>query len=165
MGPVKVATPDIASSVGVALDIAQSVANSRTIYYTVAARGAAGLAANSVSAYAEGGLVDEPQLALIGEAGDEMVIPLERNRSRALDLWYQAGQELNAFAADSARAVGAIRREQIINNTTNRNMAINNAEGAIVIHTQATDGKQLYKELVREMQKDVKRKEAAYGRF
>lgn len=165
VGPVKVATPDIASSVGVALDIAQSVANSRTIYYTVAARGAAGLAANSVSAYADGGLVDEPQLALIGEAGDEMVIPLERNRSRALDLWYQAGQELNAFAADSARAVGAIRREQIINNTTNRNMAINNAEGAIVIHTQATDGKQLYKELVREMQKDVKRKEAAYGRF
>ncbi len=43
-------------------------------------------------------------------------------------------------------------------------MAINNAEGAIVIHTQATDGKQLYKELVREMQKDVKRKEAAYGK-
>lgn len=164
VGPVKVATPDIASSVGVALDIAQSVANSRTIYYTVAARGAAGLTANSVSAYADGGLVDEPQLALIGEAGDEMVIPLERNRSRALDLWYQAGQELNAFAADSARAVGAIRREQIINNTTNRNMAINNAEGAIVIHTQATDGKQLYKELVREMQKDVKRKEAAYGK-
>lgn len=164
VGPVKVATPDIASSVGVALDIAQSVANSRTIYYTVAARGAVGLTANSVSAYADGGLVDEPQLALIGEAGDEMVIPLERNRSRALDLWYQAGQELNAFAADSARAVGAIRREQIINNTTNRNMAINNAEGAIVIHTQATDGKQLYKELVREMQKDVKRKEAAYGK-
>ncbi len=164
VGPVKVATPDIASSVGVALDIAQSVANSRTIYYTVAARGAVGLTANSVSAYADGGLVDEPQLALIGEAGDEMVIPLERNRSRALDLWYQAGQELNAFAADSARAVGAIRREQIINNTTNRNMAINNAEGAIVIHTQATDGKQLYKEMVREMQKDVKRKEAAYGK-
>gem|GEM_PF-5907331 len=33
-----------------------------------------------------------------------------------------------------------------------------------MIHTQATDGKQLYKELVREMQKDVKRKEAAYGK-
>lgn len=165
VGPVKVATPDIASSVGVALDIAQSVANSRTIYYTVAARGAAGLAANSVSAYAEGGLVDEPQLALIGEAGDEMVIPLERNRSRALDLWYQAGQELNAFAADSARAVGAARREQIIQHSTDNRRQYTIEEGAITIHTQATDGKQLYKELVREMQKDVKRKEAAYGRF
>lgn len=165
VGPVKVATPDIASSVGVALDIAQSVANSRTIYYTVAARGAVGLAANSVSAYADGGLVDEPQLALIGEAGDEMVIPLERNRSRALDLWYQAGQELNAFAADSARAVGAARREQIIQQSTDNRRQYTIEEGAITIHTQATDGKQLYKELVREMQKDVKRKEAAYGRF
>lgn len=165
VGPVKVATPDIASSVGVALDIAQSVANSRTIYYTVAARGAVGLAANSVSAYADGGLVDEPQLALIGEAGDEMVIPLERNRSRALDLWYQAGQELNAFAADSARAVGAARREQIIQHSTDNRRQYTIEEGAITIHTQATDGKQLYKELVREMQKDVKRKEAAYGRF
>ena len=165
VGPVKVATPDIASSVGVALDIAQSVANSRTIYYTVAARGAVGLTANSVSAYADGGLVDEPQLALIGEAGDEMVIPLERNRSRALDLWYQAGQELNAFAADSARAVGAARREQIIQQSTDNRRQYTIEEGAITIHTQATDGKQLYKELVREMQKDVKRKEAAYGRF
>lgn len=165
VGPVKVATPDIASSVGVALDIAQSVANSRTIYYTVAARGAVGLTANSVSAYADGGLVDEPQLALIGEAGDEMVIPLERNRSRALDLWYQAGQELNAFAADSARAVGAARREQIIQQSTDNRRQYIIEEGAITIHTQATDGKQLYKELVREMQKDVKRKEAAYGRF
>lgn len=165
VGPVKVATPDIASSVGVALDIAQSVANSRTIYYTVAARGAVGLTANSVSAYADGGLVDEPQLALIGEAGDEMVIPLERNRSRALDLWYQAGQELNAFAADSAREVGAARREQIIQQSTDNRRQYTIEEGAITIHTQATDGKQLYKELVREMQKDVKRKEAAYGRF
>lgn len=165
VGPVEVATPDIASSVGVALDIAQSVANSRTIYYTVAARGAVGLAANSVSAYADGGLVDEPQLALIGEAGDEMVIPLEHHRSRALDLWYQAGQELNAFAADSARAVGAARREQIIQQSTDNRRQYTIEEGAITIHTQATDGKQLYKELVREMQKDVKRKEAAYGRF
>ena len=113
--------------------------------------------------YADGGIVNTPQIALIGEAGAEAIIPLERNRENALNMWYRAGQELNAFAAEQGRAVGAARREQIINNTTNQKMEINNAEGAFVIHTQATNGRQLYKELVLEMQRDVKRKEAAYG--
>lgn len=163
VGPVKMAVPDIASSINTVLDIAQSVANRRTIYYTVAARGASRSAANEISAYADGGIVNTPQIALIGEAGAEAIIPLERNRENALNMWYRAGQELNAFAAEQGRAVGAARREQIINNTTNQKMEINNAEGAFVIHTQATNGRQLYKELVLEMQRDVKRKEAAYG--
>ena len=36
-------------------------------------------------------------------------------------------------------------------------------EGDVVIHTQATNGRQLYKELTREMQREVRGKEAAYG--
>ena len=38
------------------------------------------------------------------------------------------------------------------------------AEGAVVIHTQAVDGRRLYREFTKEMQHDVKSKEAAYGK-
>ena len=166
LGAPAIATPDMVTPVANARSSAQQYLwnNPITVAVNAVASGVSAVVA-AARGYETGGIVDTPQLATVAENGAEAIIPLEHHRSRALDLWYQAGQELNAFAADSARAVGAARREQIINNTTNRNMAINNAEGAIVIHTQATDGKQLYKELVREMQKDVKRKEAAYGRF
>ena len=38
------------------------------------------------------------------------------------------------------------------------------APGAIVIHTQATDGRKIYQQLVREMETQVRQKQAAYGR-
>lgn len=43
---------------------------------------------------ARGGIVTRPEVSLIGEAGDEAVIPLENHRNRALALWQQAGQAL-----------------------------------------------------------------------
>lgn len=43
------------------------------------------LAEQSVPAFADGGFVDAPQLALVGEAGPEMIVPLTReNRARGL---------------------------------------------------------------------------------
>lgn len=118
-----------------------------------------------VAAYATGGIVDRAQLAVVGEAGDEAIIPLENNRTRALDLWREAGERLNAFAASEGRAMGEARREQIIQNTTNQqSQQIVLEKGAVVIQTQATNGKQLYREFIREMQKDVKSKEASYGK-
>ena len=118
-----------------------------------------------VAAYATGGIVDRAQLAVVGEAGDEAIIPLENNRTRALDLWREAGERLNAFAASEGRAMGEARREQIIQNTTNQqSQQIVLEKGAVVIQTQATNGKQLYREFIREMQKDVNSKEASYGK-
>ena len=44
---------------------------------------------------ANGGLLTEPTLNIAGEKGDEMVIPLSRQRRRrGLDLWLQAGKAL-----------------------------------------------------------------------
>lgn len=166
LGAPAIATPDMVTPVANARSSAQQYLwnNPITVAVNAVASGVSAVVA-AARGYETGGIVDTPQLATVAENGAEAIIPLEHHRSRALDLWYQAGQELNAFAADSARAVGAARREQIIQHSTDNRRQYTIEEGAITIHTQATDGKQLYKEMVREMQKDVKRKEAAYGRF
>lgn len=45
--------------------------------------------------YEEGGFIEKEHLAMVGE-GDkrEVVIPLEKHKTRAVDLWRQAGEEL-----------------------------------------------------------------------
>lgn len=119
---------------------------------------------NGYAMYAEGGIVEEPQLAVIGEAGDEAVIPLENHRDRAIELWYEAGERLNAFAAEQGRARGEAIRESVIHQTTDNRREYHWEKGAVTIQTQATDGRQLYREFVREMDREVRGKEAAYGR-
>lgn len=119
---------------------------------------------NGYAMYAEGGIVEEPQLAVIGEAGDEAVIPLENHRDQALELWYEAGERLNAFAAEQGRARGEAIRESVIHQTTDNRREYHWEKGAVTIQTQATDGRQLYREFVREMDREVRGKEAAYGR-
>jgi len=52
---------------------------------------------NFGGAMAAGGLVSSPQLSLIGEAGKEMVIPLER-QERGRALWMQAGEMLGMIS-------------------------------------------------------------------
>ena len=100
---------------------------------------------------------------MVGEAGDEAIIPLENNRARALDLWHEAGERLNAFAADQGRSTGETVRDRIIQQSTDNSRTITVEEGAITIHTQAVDGKKIYREITQEMQREVKRKEVAYG--
>lgn len=114
--------------------------------------------------YAKGGIVDKPEISLVGEAGAEAIIPLENNRARALDLWREAGERLNAFAAEQGRTVGSVVRERLVQQNEDNHREMHFAEGAVVIHTQAVDGRRLYREFTKEMQHDVKSKEAAYGK-
>ena len=100
---------------------------------------------------------------MVGDGGDEAIIPLENNRARALDLWRQAGERLNAFAADQGRAVGAARREVLAQTSNDNHREINFGEGSIVIQTQATNGDAIYRQLMIRMQHEVKRKEVSYG--
>lgn len=45
--------------------------------------------------YATGGIIDQPEFALVGEAGPESIIPLSAGkRSRALSLWEETGKRL-----------------------------------------------------------------------
>ena len=54
-------------------------------------------------------------------------------------------------------------RDRIIQQSTDNSRTITVEEGAITIHTQAVDGKKIYREITQEMQREVKRKEVAYG--
>lgn len=166
LGAPSVSRPDIVGPITVAMSIAQNYLwnNPLTVAVNAVTNGVSAVV-SSVRGYAVGGIVEHPQLALVGEAGAEAIIPLENNRSRALDLWYQAGEQLNAFAAEQGRAVGEFHREQIIQQNTDNSRQIYVEKGAVTVYTPATDGKRIYKEIMREMEKDVKRKEASYGRF
>lgn len=61
---------------------------------------AAGLAAlSAIPRYAAGGFVNQPQVALIGEAGSESVIPLSiSQRSNAVNLWEETGERLGVLS-------------------------------------------------------------------
>ena len=50
--------------------------------------------------YATGGFINHPEIALIGEAGREAVIPLE-NKSRGIPLWKAAGEEMGLLLGNS----------------------------------------------------------------
>ncbi|MBR1658156.1 MAG: phage tail tape measure protein [Synergistaceae bacterium] len=69
---------------------------------------------------AEGGFITQPEIALIGEAGREVVIPLEK-QSRGTELWLQAGREL-----------GLISNTNITNNYPGQNTEDYNALPQIV---------------------------------
>ena len=58
---------------------------------------------------AEGGFINHPEIALIGEAGREAVIPLE-NKARGIQLWQAAGREL-----------GLMSETNLLNSTNTRN--------------------------------------------
>ena len=55
--------------------------------------GSLNLTPSYMNARAAGGFINSPEIALIGEAGREAVIPLE-NKSRGIPLWQAAGEEL-----------------------------------------------------------------------
>ena len=50
-----------------------------------------------VKAYAEGGIITRPHLGLVGEAGREAIIPLER-QTRGTELWLEVGRELGLIS-------------------------------------------------------------------
>ena len=155
-----VAQPDMTTPVSNARWNAQSWLNNNPLSVAV---NAIGNFVGGLFGYAKGGIVEEPQVAMVGEAGDEAIIPLENNRARALDLWHEAGERLNAFAADQGRSTGETMRDRIIQQSTDNSRTITVEEGAITIHTQTVDGKKIYREITQEMQREVKRKEVAYG--
>ncbi len=49
---------------------------------------------------AKGGIITQPEIALIGEAGREAVIPLE-NKTRGIPLWKAAGEEMGLLFGNS----------------------------------------------------------------
>lgn len=76
-----------------------------SIRYAVSRYGSLGRAYRGVG-YANGGLITKPHFGLVGEAGDEMIIPLSSSKKeRGLSLWAQAGEllgvNLSSYTPDS----------------------------------------------------------------
>ncbi len=139
-----------------------------------AARAAAGLnAEGNVRRRAMGGLVSSPQLSLIGEAGAEMVIPLER-QARGRALWMQAGEMLGmisktggAMAAPKAipefqgsgmplyKAAEGLSSGDTVNNNTANHSQYNG--GDINLHITVEGGGEKEESLARKIGEEVRR--------
>lgn len=90
-------------SVSGATGVAKAAANAKKAFQDAIGTVSFPVTAKSMTAkvvvMGNGGLVDSPQLAVVGEAGPEMVIPLSSSRrARALDLYQQAGEALGMTA-------------------------------------------------------------------
>lgn len=122
--------------------------------------------AGSILGFAQGGIVDTPQIAAIAEDGKkEAIIPLENNRARARSLWIEAGRQLQMFPGEAGRDRGYMAgamREAYENNSYDERMVFE--EGSVVINTQAADGGRLYEDVKRRLGAEVQRKKQAYGR-
>jgi len=84
--------------------------------------------------YARGGLIRNPHIAQVGEDGDEAIIPLDKYRNRAVQLWRQTGQELGVKAAPADQKFD--RFDNNNNKVEHKNTYttdINFSEGAVVI--------------------------------
>jgi hypothetical protein len=92
--------------------------------------------------HARGGYINHPMLSTLGEEGDEVVIPLRNNRSRAISLWNTAGRVLGASQGNSGGG----------SNVTE----INFTEGAIKIDMKDTSPNEI-KEAARKMFVEFKR--------
>lgn len=97
----------------------------------------------AVTPLAAGGFVTSPTLALVGEDGDELVLPLQ-NRSRTLELLSRAG--IFSFGATSG-AIG----EPVKLNVTNHITIQGNADEAAVNRALARSEKDLERMLARMM--------------
>ena len=80
---------------------------------------------------AEGGFITQPEIALIGEAGREVVIPLEK-QARGTELWLQAGRELGLITSTS------ITNNSPVQNTESYN-ALPQMVNAMKIQPQISD--------------------------
>ena len=69
-------------------------------------------------AYAEGGIITKPHLGLVGEAGREAIIPLEK-QGRGSALWLEAGRELGLISENTSTTT---------NNYSNAKLSALNAE-------------------------------------
>lgn len=73
----------------------QGYLNQNPLSITAKIKAAGQAVVSAMRGYASGGIIDQPEFALVGEAGPESIIPLSAGkRSRALSLWEETGKRL-----------------------------------------------------------------------
>jgi len=114
--------------------------------------------------HASGGIIDQPELSLMGEDGPEAIIPLSlAHRPEALDLMTQVADIVRydpfAYSAEAARAVGArnaSRQKAAAQNQTVYQFAENSIHTEI--HTPATDPESISRLVTKRITQGVQRK-------
>lgn len=129
--------------------------------------GGSGSGTASVPAFANGGLVTRPQMALVGEDGEEMIIPLTK-KDRGRELLGQAASALGVSndRAALADAVGASQSpSQISFPAFSPSIQVNGAENPQAVATQVSQSldssMQEFKRLMSEYMYQLQRKGAA----
>lgn len=85
----------------------------------------AGRQAAKTTAYAMGGIVTRPHLGIVAEAGPEAIIPLStRMRSKALELWRQAGEYLGVRPYAFGGIVGLVPAPALGTSAGNVNVTV-----------------------------------------
>ena len=77
---------------------------------------------NNIPAYAKGGTVNTPHLALVGDA-PETIVPHDGTR-QSKSLWYHAGAKLGMFAGDGIPSLTSKVEKKLINNSTDKKIEI-----------------------------------------
>ncbi|MBQ6773808.1 MAG: phage tail tape measure protein [Synergistaceae bacterium] len=78
----------------------------------------------NINKRALGGFINRPELSLIGEAGREVVVPLE-NRARGIPLWRAAGEELGFSFGNSTTT----NNNRNVTMSPNINITVNGGDG------------------------------------
>lgn len=98
--------------------------------------------------FAEGGFVDGETQAIVGEAGREAIIPIEK-RSRGIPLWLAAGREMGlAFGSPMTNN----NSSQTVNLSPNINITVNGGEAGIETKFRA-----IIEDVLRNLQDDMQR--------
>ena len=71
-----------------------------------------------MKAFATGGIISRPVIGLVGEAGKEAIIPLEK-QSLGAALWLKAGQELGMIDQSRAQSIDYVNANSLSNIATN----------------------------------------------
>lgn len=106
--------------------------------------------------YAQGGLVNQPRMGLVGEAGKEMIIPLENFRSRAIQLWMQTGKILGMF--DLPKSSQGIQRPSSSTTSTPQQTNVTNTY-YINVDYSGTGSKEDVKEFVKMVKEEIDRQD------
>ena len=98
--------------------------------------------------YATGGFINYPQIALIGEAGREAVIPLE-DKTRGIPLWQAAGEELGLLGTST---INNDNHSKSISFSPNVSITVNGGEQGI-----ETKFRQIVEDVLGNLRNDLER--------
>lgn len=102
--------------------------------------------------FEKGGFIDYEQEVIAGEGGkQEVIIPLEQHRPRALNLWAQAGKKLGVLPTGNVSAPKNIRNSTPPTNSS----TVNNTNNySIVIHAEkGVDEKAIARQVITQLDK------------